>query len=553
MNMIYRKNRFSPKIKTSASLKLLTTSSALALASCGGGTGGGSFLVPASDSGGGLMDLSGNPAAARLSFASRIVDGYVADAQVFPDFDFDGVMDADEAAFAVRSDSEGNVTLDLPADRSYQLVSTGGTDINTGNEISTLIAAPGSAVVSPFTSMAASLANSGVTDPNAKMAELFGLDSGTDISTFDFVSEAKTGSASGKEAFAKAQQLFSTLNVISELTSSDAQTGFSDTVDFVAQQMSNSSGQFDLGDSATITALLAESDFASGETTAAITDDGKSILDVIADAVSGANLYIETSYANADWNAGTSTETTQARAAASIAQNDLLKSVSALKEGGSKEFVEQFADDFGGAAIEQRAGELALIIKDTLGDIGISDVKASVDVIDLVYDANYTNSFSIPLSSLITNDKDLVAGTNTNLTVDPTSIGVFFSDKDNTKTTSVDDDAKMTVTVDGDNLIISPSNSWVYSVDGSGNATQSGAFIGSAKFTYKVTSENGEATSYAVVNFNPPVPTISISSVSDFTDVTSALELMRTVMLLMMVQLRVQQLMLLDLCPFLLE
>ena len=468
------------------------------------------------------MDLSGNPAAARLSFASRIVDGYVADAQVFPDFDFDGVMDADEAAFAVRSDSEGNVTLDLPADRSYQLVSTGGTDINTGNEISTLIAAPGSAVVSPFTSMAASLANSGVTDPNAKMAELFGLDSGTDISTFDFVSEAKTGSASGKEAFAKAQQLFSTLNVISELTSSDAATGFSDTVDFVAQQMSSATGACDLGDSATLKSLLAESDFASGETTTAITADGKSILDVIADAVSGANLYIETSYANADWNAGTSTETTQARAAASIAQNDLLKSVSALKEGGSKEFVEQFADDLG-AAIEQRAGELALIIKDTLGDIGISDVKASVDVIDLVYDANYTNSFSIPLSSLITNDKDLAVGTNTNLTVDPTSIGVFFSDKDNAKTTSVDDDAKMTVTVDGDNLIISPSNNWAYSVDGSGNAIQSGAFIGSAKFTYKVTSENGEATSYAVVNFNPPVPTISISSVSDFTDVSSAI------------------------------
>ena len=92
MNMIYRKNRFSPQNKTSASLKLLTTTSALALASCGGGTGGGSFLVPASDSGGGLMDLSGSPAAARLSFASRIVDGYVADAQVFPDFDFDGTF-----------------------------------------------------------------------------------------------------------------------------------------------------------------------------------------------------------------------------------------------------------------------------------------------------------------------------------------------------------------------------------------------------------------------------------------------------------------------------
>ena len=491
MNMIYQKNRFSPQNKTSASLKLLTTASTLALVGCGGGSGGSSFFVPGSGSS--IGSSTGSSAVAgRLSLASRIVDGYVADAQVFPDFDFDGVMDADEAAFAVRSDSEGNVLLELPADRSYQLVSRGGTDINTGNEISTLIAAPGSAVVSPFTSMAASLANSGVSDPNAKMAELFGLDSGTDISTFDFVSEAKTGSDSGKAAFAKAQQLFSTLNVISELTSSDAATGFSDTVDFVAQQMSSATGAFDLGDSATINSLLAESDFASGETTTAITDDGKSILDVIADAVSGANLYIETSYANADWNAGTSTETTQARAAASIAQSDLLASVSALKEGGSKEFVEQFADDFGAGAIEQRAGELALIIKDTLGDIGISDVKASVDVINLVYgpnynDADYSNSFSISLSSLIANDKDLVAGTNTNLTVDPTSIGVFFSDKDNSLTSSVADDAKMTVTVDGTNLIISPSNSWAYSVDEeSGNVTQSGPFIGSAKFTYKV-------------------------------------------------------------------
>ena len=40
-----------------------------------------------------------------------------------------------------------------------------------------------------------------------------------------------------------------------------------------------------------------------------------------------------------------------------------------------------------------------------------------------------------------------MAGTNTNLTVDPTSIGVFFSDKDNSLTSSVSDDAKMTVTL----------------------------------------------------------------------------------------------------------
>ena len=125
MNMIYRKIRFSPQNKTSASLKLLTTTSALALVGCGGGgAGGGSFFVPGSGF------SVGSTVASRLSLASRIVDGYVADAQVFPDFDFDGVMDADEAVFAVRSDSEGNVLLNLPSDRSYQLVSRGGTDIN---------------------------------------------------------------------------------------------------------------------------------------------------------------------------------------------------------------------------------------------------------------------------------------------------------------------------------------------------------------------------------------------------------------------------------------
>ena len=200
MNMIYRKNRFSPQNKTSATLKLLSTSSALALVGCGGGgAGGGAFFVPGSGSsiGSPIGSTGGSAVASRLSFASRIVDGYVSDALVFPDFNFDGDMDADEEQFAVRSDRQGNVLLDLPADRAYQLVSKGGTDLNTGNEIETLIAAPGSAVVSPFTSMAASLANSGVSDPNAKMAELFGLDSGTDVSTFDCVSEAVSGTPDG--------------------------------------------------------------------------------------------------------------------------------------------------------------------------------------------------------------------------------------------------------------------------------------------------------------------------------------------------------------------
>ena len=176
MNMIYRKNRFSPQNKTSASLKLLTTASALALVGCGGGTGGGAFFVPGSGSGGGAAPGGGGSAvASRLSLASRIVDGYVADARVFPDFDFDGVLDDDESPFMVRTDNQGFVNLEIPVGRSYQIVSQGGTDINTGNEISTLVAAAGSAVVSPLTSLSASLSGAGETNANAKMRELFDL------------------------------------------------------------------------------------------------------------------------------------------------------------------------------------------------------------------------------------------------------------------------------------------------------------------------------------------------------------------------------------------
>ena len=58
---------------------------------------------------------------------------------------------------------------------------------------------------------------------------------------------------------------FTTLNIISELTAADAQTGFNDAVNFVGQQLSTHTGEFDLSDSANITSLLSQSDFASGE------------------------------------------------------------------------------------------------------------------------------------------------------------------------------------------------------------------------------------------------------------------------------------------------
>ena len=88
------------------------------------------------------------------------------------------MLDADEMPFMVRTDNQGFVDLEIPAGRSYQIVSRGGTDINTGAEITKLVAAAGSTVVSPLTSLSTSLSGAGETNTDAKMKELFDLPEG---------------------------------------------------------------------------------------------------------------------------------------------------------------------------------------------------------------------------------------------------------------------------------------------------------------------------------------------------------------------------------------
>ena len=136
------------------------------------------------------------------------------------------------------------------------------------------------------------------------------------------------------------------------------------------------------------------------------------------------------------------------------------------------------------------------------------DVKASVDQIDLSYDENYTPLFKIPFSDLVSNDKDLISGNNTSLTIDEASISVFSSDS-----------SKMSISVIEEDGIKKVS---IVPLDTNGDGTP---FIGSAKFIYTVSSENGEATSYAVLNFKPAIPSISISSVNSETDLNSPITL----------------------------
>ena len=74
-------------------------------------------------------------------------------------------------------------------------------------------------------------------------------------------------------------------------------------------------------------------------------------------------------------------------------------------------------------------------------------MKASVDQFDLSYDDSYTPLFKIPLSDLVSNDKDLVAGNNTSLAIDEASIGVFSSDSSKMTISVIEEDGVKKVSV----------------------------------------------------------------------------------------------------------
>jgi len=136
-----------------------------------------------------------------LTVSGKSIDGYVSGATVFIDANSNGTLDTGEVS--TTTDASGNFSLQTTA--LGALVMTGGTDISTGQAfVGTMRAVSGSTVVTPLTTMIASLMDNDATltaaTAQAKLADVLGLDTTIDLATFDPVA----GSVSTTSATATA-------------------------------------------------------------------------------------------------------------------------------------------------------------------------------------------------------------------------------------------------------------------------------------------------------------------------------------------------------------
>jgi hypothetical protein len=158
---------------------------------------------------------------------AKAQDGPIAGGTAFFDANGNGSQDPNEPS--ATTDAAGNFTLNIPGEfdtngngtldpEEGQYVIIGGTDAITGDSFSGILkAVPGSTVVTPLTTLVASLVDTGLT-PEAAQAQVkasLGLPSSVDLSTFDPIAAAKAGSSEGLQVLAAQVAVQTTLTQLS--------------------------------------------------------------------------------------------------------------------------------------------------------------------------------------------------------------------------------------------------------------------------------------------------------------------------------------------------
>lgn len=135
------------------------------------------------------------------SLEGVVVDGYVAGATVFVDLDGDGVHSSFEPS--TTTDAQGNYSFPGGVENFGQIISSGGTDIATGQPFEGLLTAPaGSTVVNPLTTLIDQISKTpGATVASAKAQVLtaLGLDSSTDLQSLDPIKTAADPNATAEQ------------------------------------------------------------------------------------------------------------------------------------------------------------------------------------------------------------------------------------------------------------------------------------------------------------------------------------------------------------------
>ena len=195
-----------------------------------------------------------NPSATQSTNQGQLADGYITGADVSIDANGNGALDGGEPSSI--TDADGRFTLPPQAG---VLVATGGVDIATRLHVQARLSAPsGSSDITPLTTLIVALQSMGMTDAQAKVLSIFGLDPTTDLTTLDPVSATSNRDAQGSAAFLAGTQVMDTLSdVAAFLGGAEGQPAplYTDALNAIAAVVGGS-GSLDLTNTATITAII---------------------------------------------------------------------------------------------------------------------------------------------------------------------------------------------------------------------------------------------------------------------------------------------------------
>ncbi len=205
-----------------------------------------------------IQDTAGNDAASFLS--GVVADGYVRGAEVWIDVDGSGTVDPGVDYFVGTTDSVGNFFIPDSAP-SGSIIATGGVNIDTGVPNTMPLRAPeGSTVINPLTTLVQAVIESDTTggttvaEASASVVAALGLTSGTDLTTYDPISE---GDVAAQQAAATVATIISlatagTTDTVATITTN---TIISNLVTEI-QTSTTTTTVMDLADSTTLSNLI---------------------------------------------------------------------------------------------------------------------------------------------------------------------------------------------------------------------------------------------------------------------------------------------------------
>lgn len=192
------------------------------------------------------------------AYAGQAIDGYIVGATVWADADDDGFQDAGEAW--TTTGANGAFFLE---NATGPLMMTGGTDVSTGDAFTGQLRAPeGSTVITPLTTLIASLVDDGssVADAKSTVADALGLSSAVNLTAYDPVAAVLAGDANAAAVMSAAIQVQNTVvqaaAALQGATSASDDASASAVFKALASTLKTQGSSFDLGSASQITTVI---------------------------------------------------------------------------------------------------------------------------------------------------------------------------------------------------------------------------------------------------------------------------------------------------------